>query len=90
MQDIDKMENIRLNKDENDLNCTDINNIKKCAVSKNDFKNKKNGYYYIYHKNNVDKYSINYEAFGVKIIFSNFCRINKLSFALISLLVLLI
>ena len=48
--------------------CKDIYNIKKCTVSKSHFENKVDGYYYIHHKNNVNKYSVNYESFGVKVI----------------------
>ena len=59
--------NLRFNENDEDLNCTDIENIKKCIVTKEHFKNKESGYYLIYHKNNVDQYIAIYDSFGIDI-----------------------
>ena len=59
--------NIRINKDGEDLKCTDQESIKKCIVTKEHFKDKENGYYLINYKNNYDKYVAIYDSFGIDI-----------------------
>ena len=63
-----KINSLRFNENGTDLICQDINDIKKCTVKKSHFKNKESGYYYILHKNNANKFSIDYETFGVNVI----------------------
>ena len=87
--------NIRLNPDGEDLKCKDIENYKKCTVDKSHFKDKKTGYYLIHHKNNVGKYTTNYESFGINVILpggdsGNAGEINKYSFSLFALFCLLV
>ena len=60
---ISRMKGFKLNPDGEELAC-DIK-LGKCTVPKSHFKN--NGYYYILHKNNINKYSIDYGTFGVKV-----------------------
>ena len=86
----DRLTDIRLNPDGEDLDCKFINSLKVCTVPKSHFKN--GGYYYIHHKNNLNKYSTNYEIFGVKVILppdtgdKNTGRINNNSLIQICLL----
>ena len=87
--------NIRLNPDGEDLKCDDIAGYKKCTVNKSHFKDKKTGYYLIHHKNNVEKYTTNYESFGVNVILpggdsGNAGEISKYSFSLFALFCLLV
>ena len=53
------MENIRINPDGNYLSCKKIAKINKCTVTKEHFKDKSGGYYYINHKNSASKYTEN-------------------------------
>ena len=87
--------NIRLNPDGEDLKCDDIAGYKKCTVNKSHFKDKKTGYYLIHHKNNVGKYTTNYESFGINVILpggdsGNAGEISKYSFSLFALFCLLV
>ena len=60
---------IKLNIDSDELNCQDINeNTTKCFVHKSHFENKESGYYYIYHLNHKNNYSIFYEMPPIKVI----------------------
>ena len=88
---------IRLDKDGEDLVCNnipyEIGSIKNCTISKEHFKNKDIGYYFIHYKNNANNYVTLYEYFGVNIIFpssGNSGKILELSFGLLILLFLLI
>ena len=88
---------IRLDKDGEDLVCNnipyEIGSIKNCTISKEHFKNKESGYYYIQYKNNANKYVTLYEYFGVNVILPssrNSGKILKHSFCLLALLFLLI
>ena len=67
-RDGEKINNIRLNPDGEDLVCYRVNDCQKCKVPKTHFNGTKGGYYYIYHKDNVGKYATNYEAFGFTVI----------------------
>ena len=71
MENVDNLENIRINPDSSDLSCTKIGNMKKCTVTKDHFKDKNSGYYYINHKDSTGKYSKNCEAFGFKVTLPN-------------------
>ena len=86
--------NIRLNENGEDLDCSDVLAIKKCTVKKDHFKNRESGYYLIHHKNNVDKYVANDEDFGVNVIIAPIVNksgnLNKFTFGLLTLLCLLI
>ncbi len=83
-----RMSGFKLNPDREELAC-DIN-LGKCIVPRSHFKN--NGYYYIHHKNNINKYSIDYGIFGVKVSGisnkngkKNNSKITKYSFVLLLL-----
>ena len=88
--------NIRFNEEGEDLECQDIEDIKKCNITKNHFINKKNGYYPIYHKNNAKKYIAIYDSFGVDVILfeepnpTDDVKMNKYSFYLLVLLCFLV
>ena len=57
------LEGIKLNPDSSkELDCLNQNNYLECSVPKSHFDNKKTGYYNIYYKNHLNKYSIKYEA----------------------------
>lgn len=73
--------NMRLNKDGNDLECTNAEMIKKCIVKKDHFEGKKNGYYLIYHRDKSGQYIANYEYFGVEVVL-NSGKINEYSWIL--------
>ena len=102
MENVDKIANIRLNPDGDDLSCINIENMKKCSVTKDPFKGKNGGYYYINHKGSNNNYAKNCEAFGFNVILSgggggggngdngNTGIIYKCSFTLVALLSLLI
>ena len=65
-----KTNNIKLYPDSpSELSCKNLNSMKICNVSVQHFTNKKNGYYYTYHLNHLDKYSIYYDANPINIIF---------------------
>ena len=98
-ENFNDLENIRINPDGNNLSCKKIGKIKKCTVTKDHFKDKSSGYYYIHHKDTTDKYSKNCEAFGFKVTLpggggnesdGNAASFNKYSFAWIALLGLLL
>ena len=57
-----------LNIDGGELQCNNIEDIKKCTVTKAHFKNKKSGYYVILQKNNVNEFVANYDTFGFNVI----------------------
>ena len=62
---------IKLNPEADDLYCEDINNtMKKCIVTEDHFSNKKSGYYYTYHTNQVNKSIIFFETSPINIIIS--------------------
>ena len=63
-----RFNHIKINKDGEDLECQDIEDIKKCIVTRNHFKDKKNGYYFIHYKNNANKYIPIYDSFGIDIV----------------------
>ena len=60
--------NIKINPDSDELNCTNYEHYKKCIVPFDHFKGKKNGYYYIYHSNHLNESSIYYSSSPHKII----------------------
>ena len=60
--------NPMLNKDGGELQCKDIEDLKKCTVTKDHFKNKKNGYYVILQKSNKNEFLANYDTFGFNVI----------------------
>ena len=63
---------IKLNPDsKNELDCEQINNYLDCSVPKSHFDNKETGYYNIYYKNHLSKYSIKYEAPLIYVIIFN-------------------
>jgi len=66
------LEGIKLNPDSlNELDCKRRNNYLECLVPKSHFENKETGYYNIYYKNHLNKYSIKYEAPLIYIINQN-------------------
>ena len=57
------LEGIKLNPDSSkELDCLNQNNYLECSVPKSHFDNKETGFYNIYYKNHLNKYSIKYEA----------------------------
>ena len=64
----EKTKKIRFNENGTDLECIDIDIMKKCIVKKSHFEGKQSGYYYVHHENNRKKFVKNYELFGVKVI----------------------
>ena len=62
-----KLSNIRLNPDEDEIECRNYNATHKgCEVRKTHFKNLDTGYYYTYHSNHNDKSIIFYESSPLK------------------------
>jgi hypothetical protein len=60
---------VRINPDSNnDLECENYGNIKKCIVTNEHFINKTSGYYYTYHKNDFGEFSISPELSPIKIM----------------------
>ena len=60
---------IKINPDSNeDLECNNYINMKKCIVPKTHFAGKPNGYYYTYHLNHLNKYSVFYSLPPIKVI----------------------
>ena len=60
--------NIKLNIDSYDLECEDLNEMKKCIISINHFTDKESGYYYTYHLNHLNGSSIYYESNPINVI----------------------
>ena len=61
--------NIKLNPDSDSyLECEDLIGMKKCTIPVLHFEEKENDYYYTYHLNHLNEYSIYYEANPIKII----------------------
>ena len=91
---LDENLKIKLNPDGDYLNCINIEYNLKCTVPKSHFDGKSNGYYYIHHKNNADKYTVDYDTFGFKVILTRGGGgdggNNKHSLLLIALLSLLL
>jgi len=97
---ISKMENFKLNPDGEVLTCQTIENMKLCKVTKDHFRDKNSGYYYIHHNNNENIYPKDCEVFGLKVILpgngggngddGNTGTFNKYSFAWVALLGLLV
>ena len=57
------------NEGADDLKCEDLNfNYKKCQITKEHFKGKKDGYYFLKHTNHLAKKSTNYEVPPLKVI----------------------
>ena len=96
-----ELNNITLIENGEDLECKKGDkgkDLRICTVPKTYFKDKKNGYYLFQHKakegDNIINF-INYEAFGVKVIFEkenpgNSAEISKYSFGLFILISLLV
>ena len=58
---------VRINPDSNnDLECENLGNIKKCNVRKEHFLNTPTGYYYTYHKNDFGEFSISPELSPIR------------------------
>ena len=79
-------EGFTYNEDENDLFCDSYYFLKRCYVSKEHFKGKKNGFYFIKHNNHLGKKTINYEVPPIKVILDS--KGNIIGLPLIYLLVL--
>ena len=52
----------------NDLKCENINNLKKCTITKEHFNTTQDGYYYTYHLNHQDNYIISYELSPIQVV----------------------
>ena len=65
----DNVKGLSFNGNGDELNCKVNGKMNvKCSISKNHFSGKKNGYYFIRHKNNLNISTISYEAPPVKVI----------------------
>ena len=65
----DSLNNFSYNEEAGDLKCETIGmHLKKCEVTKEHFKEKKDGLYFLKHKNHLDKKSISYEIAPMEII----------------------
>ena len=86
------LDGLTFNEAENDLNCQNIGRkAKKCEVTKEHFKGKKSGLYFLKHKNHLGKKSTNYEIPPINVILEESSKANRItSFAYYSLLLLLI
>ena len=82
---------LTFNENREDLSCQIIGKfIQKCTVPKSHFDGKKNGYYFLKHRNHLGSKSTSYEVPPVKVIL-NGSKFNKASFNLVySLLLILI
>ena len=87
----DFINGLTYNENEKDLQCETIKyNLKKCYVTKEHFKGKKDGLYFLKHKNYLGKKSISYEIPPIKVILSS-SKGNIISLSLFySLIALLI
>ena len=90
-----ELDNITLNENGEYLDCEKGYNFRKCTVPKSYFKEEKNKYYLFQHQVNEGNNTINYEAFGVKVIFEkenpvNSGKIIKYSFGLFALICFLV
>ena len=74
-------EGLTFNEEENDLFCQPYYLLKRCNVSKEHFKGKKNGLYFIKHSNHLGKKTINYEVPPIKVILGS--KGNIIPFTLI-------
>jgi uncharacterized cupin superfamily protein len=59
---------IKLNPESSDLECEDLNEMKKCIVPITHFDNKESGYYYTFHSNHLNDSSIYYESNPINVI----------------------
>ena len=63
--------NIKLNPDNSPLDCNYVTGFLKCNVPVNHFNGKENGYYYTYHLNHLNEYSIYYDSTPFQVILPN-------------------
>ena len=89
------MNGLTLFPESDDLNCEKTEVYIVCNIPKNYFEGKKNGYYYVYHKNHLGTKSINYEAPPIKVILTSeekntspYLKVNIFRNLLILLLIL--
>ena len=62
-------DSLKLNMDSNiNLNCNRVGQLQTCDVPLSHFDGKESGYYYIYHNNNYNGYSVYYELTPIKVI----------------------
>ena len=84
----DDAKGLSFNENGGELNCN-VNgktNVK-CSISKNYFNGKKNGYYFIRHKNSLNISTISYEAPPVKVILN---KANIIKYSFVYLLLILV
>ena len=60
--------NLKINPDSEDLKCINYEHNKRCNITFNHFKEKKNGYYYIFHSNHLGESSVYYSSSPQKVI----------------------
>ena len=69
IEDPQNLKGFTYNEDADDLKCTDVGGYyKKCEITKEHFKGKKNGDYFLKHTNHLNKKSTNYEIPPLKVI----------------------
>ena len=84
----DNVKGLSYNENGDELNCKKNNKITiKCTVSKNHFKGKANGYYFIRRKNSLNISAISYETPPVKVILN---KGNIIKYSLVYLLLIFI
>ena len=67
---------IKLHPDSPSLECQNLIGMKMCRVSYENIPAVISGYYYTYHLNHLNKFSINYEINPINIIFPNYTKIR--------------
>ena len=60
--------NVKINPESDELNCENLDGMKKCTVPYIHFLSKESGVYYTHHSNHKDGYSIYYESSPINII----------------------
>ena len=69
IEDADLLTGFTYNENEKDLTCQSVErSLKKCEITKEHFKGKKSGAYFLKHTNHLEKKSISYEVPPIKVI----------------------
>ena len=78
------------NENEKDLVCEKIGkHMKKCEISKEHFKGKENGYYFIKHTNHLGKKTTSYEVPPIKVVLSSTFISSYLIYSLVLFLIMI-
>ena len=86
----DSLDGLTYNENEKDLFCERVGkNVKKCEISKEHFKGKQSGYYFIKHANHLGKKTISYEAAPIKVVLDSAFISTYLIYSLILFLIMI-